>query len=123
MSKTIIISGGALNDKFAGEVLQHNEGAYIIGVDKGLEFLYRSKIDPNYIVGDFDSIDEEIINYYRNETNIQYSAKNTFCQKNQVLNQNFMNQSMKKLNIFPAINKFCKLYLMIPKIINNHFIF
>ena len=70
MSKTIIISGGALNDKFAVEVLQANEGAYIIGVDKGLEFLYRNKINPNYIVGDFDSIDEEIINYYRNETNI-----------------------------------------------------
>lgn len=70
MSKTIIISGGALDDQFAGEVIRQNEGAYIIGVDKGLEYLYRSKIEPNYIVGDFDSIDEEVINYYRNETNI-----------------------------------------------------
>lgn len=70
MSKTVIISGGTLNEAFAGEVLAANEGAYIIGVDKGLDYLYKKKIEPNYIVGDFDSIENEVINYYRNETNI-----------------------------------------------------
>ena len=62
----MIISGGALNDEFASSVLSEQEGAYIIGVDKGVEFLYRQQILPNYIVGDFDSIDPEIVAYYRN---------------------------------------------------------
>lgn len=70
MSRTVIISGGALNEGFVESVLAENEGAYIIGVDKGLEFLYRKGIEPNYIVGDFDSIDSNVIDYYRKETNI-----------------------------------------------------
>lgn len=70
MSKTVIISGGALDEGFVEKVLGENEGACIIGVDRGVEYLYRHQIMPQYIVGDFDSIDSEIIAYYRNETNV-----------------------------------------------------
>lgn len=71
MSKiTIIISGGAINDAFALSVLDYYESKRIIGVDRGVEFLYRNKIRPDYIVGDFDSISDEIIRYYREETKV-----------------------------------------------------
>lgn len=71
MSKiTIIISGGAIQDEFALSVLDKYESKRIIGVDKGVEFLYRHQIQPEYIVGDFDSISEEVIRYYREETNV-----------------------------------------------------
>ena len=71
MSKiTIIISGGAIQDEFALSVLDQYESKRIIGVDKGVEFLYRHQIQPEYIVGDFDSISEEVIRYYREETNV-----------------------------------------------------
>lgn len=70
MSKTVIISGGAIDEGFVETVLAENEGAYIIGVDKGLNYLYHHNIKPNYIVGDFDSIDNEVIEYYRKETDI-----------------------------------------------------
>lgn len=71
MSKiTIIISGGAIQDEFALSVLDQYESKRIIGVDKGVEFLYRHQIQPEYIVGDFDSISEEMIRYYREETNV-----------------------------------------------------
>lgn len=76
MSRTVIISGGTLNEEFAASVLAEQEGAYIIGVDRGVEFLYRKNIMPNYIVGDFDSIDPEIIAYYRNETQVSIRAFN-----------------------------------------------
>lgn len=76
MNRTVIISGGVLNEEFAEKVLAENEGAYIIGVDKGVEFLYRNEILPQYIVGDFDSIDSEIIDYYRNETQVSIREYN-----------------------------------------------
>ena len=70
MSKTVIISGGTIDEGFVEKVLAENPEAYIIGVDKGLEYLYNHQIEPQYIVGDFDSIDSKVIDYYRNETNI-----------------------------------------------------
>ena len=44
MSKTVIISGGMLDEGFAEKVLEANPEAYIIAVDKGLEYLYNHKI-------------------------------------------------------------------------------
>ncbi len=70
MSKAIIISGGELEEGFVETVLSENEGASIVGVDKGVEYLYHHQIKPNYIVGDFDSIAPEIIKYYKTETNV-----------------------------------------------------
>ena len=70
MSKTVIISGGMLDEGFAEKVLEANPEAYIIAVDKGLEYLYNHKIEALYIVGGFDSIDPKVIDYYRKETNI-----------------------------------------------------
>lgn len=70
MSKAIIISGGELVEGFVEKFLSENEGASIVGVDKGVEYLYHHQIKPNYIVGDFDSIAPEIIKYYKTETNV-----------------------------------------------------
>lgn len=71
MSKRIvIISGGELDEKLTLSVLNEEKGQYIIGVDKGMEFLYMHNILPNYIVGDFDSVKKEIGDYYRKETDV-----------------------------------------------------
>lgn len=71
MGKTIVIvSGGELKEEFALSVLEKEGANCVIGVDKGMEFLYRNQIVPSYIVGDFDSVDQEIADYYRNHTNV-----------------------------------------------------
>lgn len=70
MNKTLIVSGGSLDIEFAKKVIGENEDACIIGVDKGVEYLYALQITPQYIVGDFDSIDPAVIAYYRNETHV-----------------------------------------------------
>jgi len=65
MSNTfIIVSGGFIDDTYVKSVISQNEGC-IIGVDKGMECLYRNGITPNYILGDFDSVSEEIAAYYK----------------------------------------------------------
>ena len=69
MSKRIVIvSGGEIDSETALSVLEQPESRYIIAVDKGMEFLYQHKILPSYIVGDFDSVNAEVADYYRNET-------------------------------------------------------
>lgn len=71
MAKSIvIISGGELNEEFALSVLKKEGANCVIGVDRGMEFLYKNQISPNYIVGDFDSVNQDIADYYRNQTNV-----------------------------------------------------
>ena len=71
MSKRIVIvSGGELDEEFTLSVLNAPENNYVIGVDRGMEFLYRHQITPSYIVGDFDSVDQKVADYYRNETSV-----------------------------------------------------
>ncbi len=38
---------------------------YIIGVDGGCEVAYKNQITPDLIIGDFDSLDKDILDYYR----------------------------------------------------------
>lgn len=68
--KAVIVSGGSIQDAFALQMLNEIQPAYVIGVDSGLAFLYRSQVEPTYIVGDFDSVDPEVIAYYKNKTDI-----------------------------------------------------
>lgn len=68
--KGMIISGGAVETAFALKMLEEIKPAYIIGVDGGLSFLYRNQVMPTHIVGDFDSVEPEIIAYYKSNTDI-----------------------------------------------------
>ncbi|MBM6739189.1 MULTISPECIES: thiamine diphosphokinase [Clostridia] len=71
MSKrAVIISGGTLYEELIEKTIRECEDPCIIGVDKGVEFLYHHKIRPSYIVGDFDSLSHEIVDYYKNETHV-----------------------------------------------------
>ena len=71
MSKIgIIVSGGSIDDDFALEFLKTKKVDVMIAVDRGLEFVYRYGLVPTHIVGDFDSINPDVIYYYKNETKI-----------------------------------------------------
>ena len=71
MSKrTVIVSGGMLEEDFVLPILKSEETEFVIGVDKGLEFLYKHQIKPDYIVGDFDSVSHELVDYYREKLNV-----------------------------------------------------
>lgn len=68
--RTVIVSGGMLEEDFVLPILKSEDTEFIIGVDKGLEFLYRHEIKPDYIVGDFDSVSRELVDYYRETLNV-----------------------------------------------------
>ncbi|MCR1951495.1 MULTISPECIES: thiamine diphosphokinase [unclassified Clostridium] len=58
--KAVIVSGGKAPSK---ELLLNEikDAHLIIGADKGCEVLYKYNISPNYILGDFDSANKDII--------------------------------------------------------------
>lgn len=64
--KTVIISGG-LKPSYNLIKNQLKEYSYLICADSGANCLYEYKICPNFIIGDLDSIDEKILNYYKNQ--------------------------------------------------------
>lgn len=68
--KIIIVSGGKLEEEVVLPILNDSDYAYVIAVDKGMEFLYKHEIAPSYIVGDFDSVDSKVADYFRHETTI-----------------------------------------------------
>lgn len=59
--KAVIISGGKEPSK-ALFLKELKDTDLIIGADKGCEVLYKYNITPDYILGDFDSADMDIIN-------------------------------------------------------------
>lgn len=71
MLKTIIISGGNINKDFVEKMDLKNKFNNIIASDKGLEILDKCNIKPNYIIGDFDSLNEKVLNKYINDEAIK----------------------------------------------------
>lgn len=67
---TLIISGGNIETDFALKVLERPYD-HKIGVDGGAAFCYRYGIIPTRIVGDFDTLDQKILEWYREHTEIE----------------------------------------------------
>ena len=74
MIKTLIVSGGNVEDNILTNF--KNEFNYVIASDRGLEELDKYNIVPNYIIGDFDSIDKEILNKYIKNKDIKIMELN-----------------------------------------------
>jgi len=68
--KGVIVSGGSINDAFAMQMIENIQPDYVIGVDSGLNFLYRNQVVPTHIVGDFDSVSPEVIAHYKSMKDI-----------------------------------------------------
>lgn len=72
--KYLIVSGGEIPDEFAEQVVMKGGFEVIMAADHGMEFLYRANIQPDIIVGDFDSVDAEILDYFRGQQQIDICA-------------------------------------------------
>ena len=68
---TLIISGGTIDTDFALDLLKKEKYDHIIGVDGALKFCKEQNIVPTRIVGDFDTLDPEILTWYQTNTQIE----------------------------------------------------
>jgi len=76
MRRTLIVTGGSIEPQFALSYIKKKEYSIVIGVDKGLEFLYDNDITPGYVIGDFDSVRPGIVDYYKSKQEIVIKAYN-----------------------------------------------
>ncbi len=62
----LIVTGGTMDCGFARRFLKNKKFDKIIAVDSGLTSLHKLNLSPDAIVGDFDSVDEEVLKEYKN---------------------------------------------------------
>ncbi len=62
--RAVIVSGGSMPE--ANIIKPYiNEDSILIACDKGLNYVYGAGFVPDVILGDFDSVDVEVLDYYK----------------------------------------------------------
>ena len=76
MKHFFIIAGGKIEDAFAIEVLKGFSEKTVIAADSGMEFLRRNEIVPQVIIGDFDSVSKETLEWFQKKEGIVWHRLN-----------------------------------------------
>lgn len=63
--KYLVVSGGHAKDDFVTEVIKQGGFELVVAADSGMDFLYRTGIMPDLIVGDLDSAKSDALDYFR----------------------------------------------------------
>lgn len=68
--RTLILTGGRIDETFAANYIRKYQPEYIIAADFGMEFCRRQNMMPDCIVGDFDSVTSEVLEYFHQQPQI-----------------------------------------------------
>ncbi|MBQ9983134.1 MAG: thiamine diphosphokinase [Lachnospiraceae bacterium] len=79
MKHVLIITGGHLNIEFAKAYCKTLSYDKVFAVDKGLEYCQELDLIPDYIIGDFDTVRREVLQYY--ERKIQKQELSAILQR------------------------------------------
>lgn len=74
--KILIISGGSIEDEFAKAWMCDYQPDYVIVADSGMEFMRRNGERPDMIIGDYDSVKPETLDYFKNQPEIIFKKLN-----------------------------------------------
>lgn len=76
MSKcACIITGGHLDETFFAKYLDSHPGELRIVVDGALEVTHRLGIKPDFIVGDFDTVNQDLLEHYEKTIILRHSPE------------------------------------------------
>lgn len=67
MKVCIILNGEIKDYKYIKNIIDENNYDYIICSDGGANHAYKMDIIPDYIIGDLDSIEDNILKYYKSK--------------------------------------------------------
>ena len=76
--KILIVTGGSVDYEWAKEWLKDREYDYVIAADSGLLHAYRLGLKVDYILGDYDSLEDGIIEKYENTETVTYPAEKDY---------------------------------------------
>ena len=62
--KAFIVAGGWIDDAFILDYIKKEEYDTAFAVDRGLAFFKRNGLTPDYVVGDFDSVEEPVLHAF-----------------------------------------------------------
>ena len=65
--KACIITGGELSEKFLADYLDKHPSELRIVVDGALEITHGLGVKPDFIVGDFDTVNQELLEHYEKD--------------------------------------------------------
>lgn len=65
--KACIITGGTISPNFLSKHLKEHSYSLLLVVDGALELTHSLGIQPDYIVGDFDTVSEEFLEFYKKD--------------------------------------------------------
>lgn len=63
----LIITGGNLDINFAKIYLNEQSFDYIIAADSGLKYVKELDLTPNYILGDYDSVPKDVLDFFKDK--------------------------------------------------------
>ncbi len=61
MKHTVIVTGGHMNIAFGTEYIKSLSYDRLFAVDRGLEYVKDMELVPDYVVGDFDTVDYNVL--------------------------------------------------------------
>lgn len=64
MGDILIVTGGPVKESFCRRYIASGEWDLVIAADRGLELLRECAVDPDLILGDFDSADQQVVSDY-----------------------------------------------------------
>lgn len=79
--KAALVAGGRVEASFLLEYMERENYEVTVAVDHGLEFFYENHLTPDYVVGDFDSVQKPVLEYFqrirgqKNESEEERKAK------------------------------------------------
>ena len=74
--KILIISGGSILDEFAKEWIGQYQPDFTIVADSGMEFMRRVSLMPDMIIGDFDSVKADTLDFFKEQQGIIWKELN-----------------------------------------------
>lgn len=72
MKKAVIVTGGRMDTAFCQAYIKNYSADIQIAVDSGMQFFYETGKNPDWIIGDFDSVDAEVLEYFENRKDIKW---------------------------------------------------
>ena len=74
--KYLIVSGGEVKEGFLTWIVKNGGFDVILAADAGMEALYRDHILPDIIVGEFDSVNPDTLEYFHDKEQIEVCMLN-----------------------------------------------